>query len=225
MAIPQDAVRKAWADKRVEIERSFTIVATDRPASGAPQLPDYESTIPDIGLCSGGNSASTFRKPKGDTHLRVHHLFVWNLREPTQKDAEFSEDGATVVLPIEFSLLEVRGRFEATTTCGYYTMFGTETMSQSSSVEGDLWESFGSSTLNFSLTIASSRLAYNDVFVPGVPSMRAEPDSGVPDWLQKFASVMSGHDMNESIRRSIVNVFASADFTRRMIDTMNAAIR
>jgi hypothetical protein len=151
-------------------------------------------------------------------------LFVWNLKDPKQKTPLFSTDGDAVVLPITFSLLEVRGSFEVTTPCACYGFLGNEFMSQTRTQTGHLFESFASSSLDFTLAMAGSRLTYSGVAVPGVPSMKAVIDSDLPDWLQQLGSIMSGHDIGESIRRSMVNVFATAQFTLRMIETMNKAI-
>lgn len=225
MAIPHGVISKAWADKKEDIEKTFTIAPdNDHPASHAPQLPDYRANIPDIGLCSGGSSGGTARKSKGDSTLSVRDLFIWSLKEPKQKDPIFSQDGATVLLPIGFSLLEVKGSFEVSTVCGYYSFWGSELYSQPTSVHGYLFESFTSCSLDFKLGIAGSRLTYNGVSIPGTPSMHSQVDDGLPDWLQKFAGVMSGHDINESIHRSMVNVFATAAFTGRMVETLNKAI-
>ncbi|HEX2052845.1 MAG TPA: hypothetical protein VHJ78_03830 [Actinomycetota bacterium] len=226
MAIPQGAIRKAWIDKKDEIEKTFTIASeNDRPASNAPQLPDYQANIPDIGLCAdGGRSASTFWKSEGDSTLRVSELFVWNLKDAKQQDPIFSPDGGRVVLPIGFSLLQVKGSFDVSTDCACYSFFGSKLNSNSRTVHGHLFETYNSGRLDFSLSIAGPKLAYQDVSIPGTPSLQAGLDDGLPEWLQRFAGFMAGHDIHASIRSSMVNVFATPAFTGRMIETLNKAI-
>src|SRR5258708_37295638 len=76
MAITQQNVKDAWGDKDMKdwIRQTFTIGAD---AAAPLPLPDYQTRIPDLGLCNAlTRSPGALWRNKGDTGLGLVELNV-----------------------------------------------------------------------------------------------------------------------------------------------------
>lgn len=228
MAIPHGVISSAWAAEKLTIEKNFPIqpVAAVLPATeptraaNAIALPDYRSVIDNPGLCPGGSQAGVWR-PEGDTTLTLSGMTVWSFQGVQAQEATFP-DANTVILPIKFSLMEVRGHFHIHCVCVMKAMWTGAEMSRSDTNEaGSMIQTFNAGTLNFVVDTSGPKLVFKSVTVPGNPSVVTNLENGMPGWLQRFANVMSGHDILGAINQSMSNVFVTAGFAQSMIANLN----
>lgn len=228
MAISQDVIRDAWAAEKDGIEASFPISPVDpvlpatepTQAANALALPDYNAQIGDLNLCPNSGMSGVW-KVKGGTTLRLSELKVWSFQGIETGDPSFP-DPDTVILPITFSRLEVRGKYHIHCTCSLTSMWGGGEIQASEKNEtGSVTETFPAGSLNYALDISGPGLRFKSVSVPGTPSVVTHSDRGWPDWLERFANVMSGHDILGAINGSMGNVFATAGFAQSMIASLN----
>jgi hypothetical protein len=228
MTIPREVIRSAWAAEKQSIEKNFLIVpvgpvapATEpTQAANAIALPDLRSAIQNPGLCPNASQAGSW-KAEGDTVLTLSDLKVWSLTGVKAQDATFPDD-TTVVLPVQFAQMEVRGRFHIHCVCVMHALWTGHEVSRAPTNEtGAVVQAFGEGTLGFVVDASGARLTFKSVTVPANPSVTTRRDSGMPPWMQQFANVMSGRDILGAINQSMGNVFASAAFTQTMIANLN----
>jgi hypothetical protein len=219
MAITQQMLKDAWADKDLKdwIQKTFTI---GENAANALPLYDYQTTIPDLGLCAAlTRSAGAIWKNKGDTRLELSGLKVSRFEGAVSKEPSFP-DATTANLPIDFSTLEAKGRYALHYTCTCSNMFGMEITSSNSTQSGNLTGTFGAGSIIYIADFGGGALRLKSISIPGTPAVSVTTD-GMPDWLSKIANVLSGRDFLGLISDRVGNAFANAAFARTMIDTLN----
>jgi hypothetical protein len=227
MAISQDVIRAAWAAEKDGIEASFPIspVAPVLPATEPTQaanalaLPNYDAKIGDLGLCPNSGMGGVWRL-KGGTTLTLSDMKVWSFQGVKAGDPSFP-DGNTVILPIKFSLIEVRGRYHIHCTCALSSMWGSEIQSSDKNETGSMTQTFSAGTLDYALDISGPGLRFKSVSIPGTPSVVTQSDSGLPKWLAQLGNVMSGRDILGAINNAMGNVFATAGFAQSMIASLD----
>jgi hypothetical protein len=208
--IPQEAIIAAWADvKAAEFAKEVQ--------GGA--LPNHRSGIKDVGLCRLGSSRGTSWVARGDTTLDLVELTITRFEGLVTQAATFS-DSTSASLPIGFSALEVKGRYVIQSHCVLVGAFGMEMSKQDQRASGTLTENFAASSLIYKAKLGNS-LSLTGVQIPGKASVDVKSDSTLQAWLQTFASVMSGNDMQTAILDRLVKVFETTFFAAAMIAKLN----
>jgi hypothetical protein len=217
--IPQNAVIAAWANMKADFAKE---------AVGG-RLPDHRTSVGDVGLCRLGSSRGTGWMTD-ETTLELFEMKITRFEGVASQAATFS-DKTTAHLPIGFSTLEVKGKYRLRSVCKLIGMFGMEMSKQDQSATGTLTETFTSTLLVYTATVGAN-LSITGAEIPdkrsvdgkeivNKPSVDVTCDSELPGWLQQFAAVMSGQDLQEKIRGGLVNLFQTAGFAKTMIANLN----
>ena len=126
---------------------------------------------------------------------------VWRLEGvAAPPDPTFPDDN-TVLIPVHFSTLQVKGKFRIQTECANIGPFGMELGRLQRSVQGTVTETYSSSSLTLHLDI-KGKMKLASVSVEGTPKVDTKIDSEMPDWLIAIGN--SGASASTSLGPSVM---------------------